>query len=71
MLPRGSYFLVYAAGSLGISDEKLEKAIEWADRHDQQGREVFVGMNPRQACRLIVSRRWHNYLHDWLTLVGL
>jgi hypothetical protein len=47
MLPRGSFWIVATATDNGLLYERLDEASTWADHHDRQGSEVFVGVNAR------------------------
>jgi hypothetical protein len=47
MIPRGSFWIVATATANGLLYERLDQALAWADRHDRQGTELFVGVNGR------------------------
>jgi hypothetical protein len=47
MTPRGSFWIVATATADGLLYERLDQALAWADKHDRQGTEVFVGVNAR------------------------
>ena len=47
MTPRGSFWVVATATPDGLLYERLDQALEWADTHDRQGAELFVGVNAR------------------------
>jgi hypothetical protein len=45
MMPRGSFWIVATATADGLLHEHLDQALAWADAHDRQGTELFVGVN--------------------------
>jgi hypothetical protein len=47
MIPRGSFWIVATTTADGLLYERLDQALAWADRHDRQGTELFVGVNAR------------------------
>ncbi len=47
MEPRGSFFIIASRTADGLIYDRLETAVDWADTHDRNGAEVFLGMNPR------------------------
>src|ERR671933_2098366 len=47
MTPRGSFWIVATATADGLLYERLDQALAWADGHDRQGTELFVGVNAR------------------------
>jgi hypothetical protein len=47
MTPRGSFWIVATATADGLLYERLDQALAWADGHDRQGAELFVGVNGR------------------------
>ncbi len=47
MEPRGSFFIIASKTADGLIYDRLETAVDWADAHDRNGAEVFLGMNPR------------------------
>jgi hypothetical protein len=47
MTPRGSIWVVATATDNGLLYEHLDQALAWADAHDRQGTELFVGVNGR------------------------
>jgi hypothetical protein len=47
MSPRGSFWIVATATADGLLYERLDQALTWADAHDRQGTELFVGVNGR------------------------
>jgi hypothetical protein len=47
MTPRGSFWVVAMATVDGLLYERLDQALAWADKHDRQGTELFVGVNGR------------------------
>jgi hypothetical protein len=49
MMPRGSFWVVATAAAGGLLYERLDEALAWADGHDRQGTELFVGVNARSG----------------------
>jgi hypothetical protein len=51
MIPRGSFWIVTTATATtdGLLYERLDQALAWADGHDRQGTELFVGVNARSG----------------------
>src|SRR5919199_1754619 len=49
MIPRGSFWIVATATANGLLYERLDEALAWADGHDRQGTELFVGVNARSG----------------------
>src|SRR5579859_7754086 len=47
MEPRGSFFIIASKTADGLIYDRLEQAVDWADTHDRNGAELFIGMNPR------------------------
>ena len=45
MTPRGSFWVVATATDNGLLYERLDHALAWADGHDRQSTELFVGVN--------------------------
>ena len=45
MTPRGSFWIVATATTDGLLYERLDQALAWADGHDRQGTELFVGVS--------------------------
>src|SRR5437763_9664864 len=49
MTPRGSFWVVATATADGLLYEHIDQALAWADGHDRQGTELFVGVNARSG----------------------
>jgi hypothetical protein len=49
MKPRGSFWFQVLASPDGLIFDRLDQAIAWADHHNHQGTEVFLGANPRST----------------------
>jgi hypothetical protein len=49
MEPRGSFFMIASKTADGLIYDRLEQAVDWADTHERNGAELFVGMNPRAS----------------------
>ena len=49
MIPRGSFWIVATATADGLLYERLDQALAWADGHDRQGTELFVGVDARST----------------------
>jgi hypothetical protein len=47
MEPRGSFFVIASKTADGLIYDRLDQAVDWADLHDRNGAELFIGMNPR------------------------
>jgi hypothetical protein len=47
MTPRGSFWIAATATADGLLYERLDQALAWADGHDRQGTDLFVGVNAR------------------------
>src|SRR5437868_3805634 len=51
MSSQGSFFLLATETTDGLVYDRLDEAIDWADRQSEHGSEVFLGMNPRDRAR--------------------
>jgi hypothetical protein len=50
MTPHGSFWIVATSTpDNGLLYEHLDQALAWADAHDRQGTELFVGVNARSG----------------------
>jgi hypothetical protein len=47
MEPRGSFFVIASKTADGLIYDRIDQAVDWADTHDRNGAELFLGMNPR------------------------
>jgi hypothetical protein len=47
MTTRGSFWIVATATADGLLYERLDQALAWAEGHDRQVTELFVGLNGR------------------------
>jgi hypothetical protein len=47
MEPRGSFFIIASKTADALIYDRLDQAVDWADLHDRNGAELFIGMNPR------------------------
>jgi hypothetical protein len=47
MTPRGSCWIGATATADGLLYERLDQVLAWADQHDRQCSELFVGVNAR------------------------
>ncbi|PZS04487.1 MAG: hypothetical protein DLM70_07755 [Chloroflexi bacterium] len=47
MEARGSFFIIATAAGDALIYDRLEQAVDWAQHHDRNGTELFIGVNPR------------------------
>jgi hypothetical protein len=46
-LASGSFFIIASKTADALIYDRLDQAVDWADLHDRNGAELFIGMNPR------------------------
>jgi len=47
MEPRGSFFIIASTTANRLMYDRVDQAVDWADAHDRNNTEIFIGMNPR------------------------
>jgi hypothetical protein len=47
MEPRGSFFVITSKTAQSLIYDRLQQAVDWVERHDGNGTELFIGLNSR------------------------